>query len=82
MEIKVLGPGCANCKRLYQEAEQAVQASGVSATLSKVEAIEEIAGYGILRTPGLVIDGKVVASGRIPLAPEIATMITTALANA
>jgi small redox-active disulfide protein 2 len=78
MEIKVLGPGCANCKRLYQEAERAVAQSGVAATLTKVESIEEIASYGILRTPGLVIDGKLVASGRIPLTPEIVTMITTA----
>lgn len=80
MEIKVLGPGCANCKRLFQEAERAVAQAGVAATLTKVEAIEEIASYGILRTPGLVIDGKVVASGRIPLTPEIVTMITTAAA--
>jgi small redox-active disulfide protein 2 len=82
MEIKVLGPGCANCKRLYQEAERAVAAAGVAATLTKVEALEEIASYGILRTPGLVIDGAVVASGRIPLAPEIVAMITTAAPRA
>jgi small redox-active disulfide protein 2 len=82
MEIKVLGPGCANCKRLYQEAERAVAQSGVAATLTKVESIEEIASYGILRTPGLVIDGKVVASGRIPPTAEIVTLITTALARA
>ncbi len=81
MEIKVLGPGCANCKRLYQEAERAVAQSGLDATLKKVEAMEEIASFGILRTPGLVIDGKVVASGRIPLAPEIVTMIMTAAAR-
>ena len=71
MEIKVLGPGCANCKRLYQEAEKAIAQAGQPATLTKVEAIEEIVGYGILKTPGLVIDGKVVASGRIPVAAEI-----------
>ncbi len=82
MEIKVLGPGCANCKRLYQEVERAVALSGQPATVTKVEAMEEIAAYGILRTPGLVIDGKVVAYGRIPLAAEIATMITSALASA
>lgn len=82
MEIKVLGPGCANCKRLYQEAERAVAQSGVPATITKVESVEEIASFGILRTPGLVIDGKVVASGRIPLTPEIVTMITTAAAKA
>jgi small redox-active disulfide protein 2 len=82
MEIKILGPGCANCKRLYAEAEKAVAQAGVQATLTKVEAMEDIVAYGILRTPGLVIDEKVVASGRIPPASEIATMITTALAGA
>ena len=82
MEIKVLGPWCTNCKRLYAEAEKAIAQSGQPATLTKVEAIEEIVGYGILKTPGLVIDGKVVASGRIPVAAEIDTMITTALAKA
>ena len=81
MEIKVLGPGCANCKRLYAEAEKAVAQVGQPATITKVEAIEEIVAYGILRTPGLVIDGQVVASGRIPSAAEIATMITTAAAK-
>jgi small redox-active disulfide protein 2 len=82
MEIKILGPGCANCKRLYQEAEKAVAIVGQPATLTKVEGMEDIINYGILRTPGLVIDEKVVASGRIPPASEIATMITTALAKA
>ncbi len=80
MEIKVLGPGCSNCKRLYAEVEKAVAQTGQPATITKVETIEEIAAAGILRTPGLVIDGKVVSSGRIPNAPEIATMITSALA--
>ena len=82
MEIKVLGPGCANCKRLYAEAEKAIAQAGQPATLTKVETIEEIVAYGILKTPGLVIDGKVVASGRIPGAAEIVTMITTAAAKA
>lgn len=82
MEIKILGPGCANCKRLFAEAEKAVALSGQAATLTKVEAMEDIMAYGILRTPGLVIDGKVVASGRIPSASEIATMITNVLAKA
>jgi small redox-active disulfide protein 2 len=82
VEIKVLGPGCANCKRLYQEAERAVAQSGLEATVTKVESMEEIASFGILRTPGLVIDGKVVASGRIPLAPEIVSMIRTAASGA
>ncbi len=82
MEIKVLGPGCANCKRLYQEAENAVALAGQPATITKVEAMEDIMAYGILRTPGLVIDDKVVASGRIPTAAEIVTMIMNTLAKA
>jgi small redox-active disulfide protein 2 len=82
MEIKVLGPGCVNCKRLYAEAEKAIAQAGQPATLGKVEAIGDIVGYGILRTPGLVIDGQVVASGRIPGAAEIVTMITTAAEKA
>jgi small redox-active disulfide protein 2 len=82
MEIKVLGPGCANCKRLFVETEKAVALSGQPATITKVEAMEEIVGYGILRTPGLVIDGKVVASGRVPSAAEIVSLITTAAATA
>ena len=82
MEIKVLGPGCANCKRLYQEAERAVAQVGQPATITKVEGMEDIIAYGILRTPGLVIDERVVASGRIPNASEIASLITAALAKA
>ena len=82
MEIKVLGPGCANCKRLYAEAEKAVAQSGQPATITKVEAMEDIVAHGILRTPGLVIDGRVVASGRIPSAAEIVTMIMTAAVKA
>ena len=82
MEIKVLGPGCANCKRLYAEVQKAVAQAGLPATITKVEAMEDIVAYGILRTPGLVIDEKVVASGRIPSAAEIVTIITAAQAKA
>ncbi len=81
MEIKVLGPGCSNCKRLYSEVEKAIAQTGQPATITKIEKIEDIVAHGILRTPGLVIDGQVVASGRIPGAPEIVTMIMTALAK-
>jgi len=76
MEIRVLGSGCANCKRLYAEAEKAIAASGQAVTLTKVEGIEEIVGYGVMRTPALVIDGRVVSSGRIPSAAEIAVLMT------
>jgi small redox-active disulfide protein 2 len=78
MEIKVLGPGCANCKRLYAEAEKAIAASGQAVTLTKVEGIEEIVGYGVMRTPALVIDGRVVSSGKIPSAAEIAALMAAA----
>jgi len=81
MEIKILGPGCANCKRLHAETEKAVALSGLEATITKVEAMEDIIAHGIVRTPGLVVDGKVVASGRIPSAAEIVTMITAAAAG-
>ena len=81
MEIKILGPGCANCKRLHAEAEKALAQSGLEATITKVEAMEDIIAHGIVRTPGLVVDGKVVASGRIPSAAEIVTMITNAAAG-
>ncbi len=82
MEIKILGPGCSNCRRLHAEAEKAVALSGQPATITKVEAMEDIMAYGILRTPGLVIDEQVVASGRIPSASEIVTMIMNVLAKA
>jgi small redox-active disulfide protein 2 len=82
MEIKILGPGCTNCKRLYAETEKAIVLAGQPATLTKVEAIEEIVSHGVMTTPALVIDGRVVASGRIPGAAEIVTMITSAAAKA
>lgn len=82
MEIKVLGSGCASCKRLYAETEQAIAQAGQPVTLTKVEALEEIAGYGVMKTPALLIDGRVVASGRIPGAAEIVAIITNAVAKA
>jgi small redox-active disulfide protein 2 len=80
MEIKILGPGCANCKRLFAETVKALAQAGQAATLKKVEAFEEIAKYGVMRTPALVIDERVVAAGRIPCAVEIVTMIRSASA--
>jgi small redox-active disulfide protein 2 len=82
MEIEVLGSGCAKCKQLYAEVEKAVAQTGQPATLTKVETIEGIMGYGVMMTPALVVDGRVVSSGKIPNATEIATMITTAAAKA
>jgi small redox-active disulfide protein 2 len=78
MEIKILGSGCSSCKRLYAQAEKAIAQAGLAAAITKVEGIEDIAGYGVMRTPALVIDERVVASGRIPDAAEIATLIRAA----
>ena len=66
MDIKVLGPGCANCRTTVALIEQVAKARGVSLTLSKVEEMRDIAGYGVMRTPGVVIDGKVVHAGGVP----------------
>ena len=66
MDIKVLGTGCANCKNTIALIEQVAQANGVAVTLEKVEEMRDIAGYGVIRTPGVVIDGKVVHAGGVP----------------
>jgi len=79
MEIKILGPGCPNCKRLEKNARDALAMMAVEATVVKVTDMQEIMTYPILATPGLVIDGQVVASGRVPAASEISTMIANAL---
>lgn len=81
MTVKVLGTGCPKCKKLYAEAEKAVAAAGVAAELVKVEKINEIMDYGVMLTPALVIDGKVVSSGRIPSADEIVKWMIDAAAR-
>ncbi len=82
MEIKVLGPGCSNCQRLESLARAAAVEMGVQATVTKVTDMSDIRAYGILMTPGLVINEKVVSSGRIPDKAEIISMIATALSEA
>jgi small redox-active disulfide protein 2 len=71
MEIKVLGTGCAKCKKLEQLTEKALAELGVEATIEKVEDIYKIMQFGVMSTPGLVIDGKVVLSGRLPKTEEL-----------
>ena len=78
MEIKVLGTGCANCKNLEAATRKAVEELGIEATVIKEEDIMKIMGYGIMRTPGLVIDEKVVLSGRVPSVSEIKEIIANA----
>ena len=78
MDIRLFGSGCANCKRLYGEAEKALKQLGMTAPITKVEKFEEIAVYNIMMTPALVINGQVKAAGRIPNAAEITTRLATA----
>jgi small redox-active disulfide protein 2 len=64
--IKVLGTGCANCKATVKLIEDAARAKGVAVNLEKVENIADIMAYGVMSTPGVVIDGKVVHAGGVP----------------
>jgi len=80
LNIKVLGSGCANCKRLEQLTRKAVDQLGVEAEVSKVTDPTQYADYGVLATPGLVINGKTVSSGRVPSLAEITSFVTSALA--
>ena len=71
MVIKVLGSGCANCKNTVNLIEQVAQAKGVAVQLEKVEDIRAIMGYGVMSTPGVVINGKVVHAGGVPSRDKI-----------
>ena len=71
MDIKVLGTGCANCKNTLALIEQVAQAKGVSITLSKVEELRDIMSYGVMSTPGVVINGKVVHAGGVPTKAKV-----------
>jgi small redox-active disulfide protein 2 len=73
--IEVLGSGCPNCRRLEANAREAVSKSGVEAEVTHVTDPGEIVSRGVISTPGLVIDGKVVSTGRIPSASDIAAWL-------
>ncbi len=81
MIIQVLGTGCAKCKTLLANANQAVQETGVEALVEKVDDIQKIMAFEILMTPGLVIDGYVKSAGRVPSVDEIKKMISAAQGN-
>lgn len=81
LTIKILGSGCANCKRLEQITKQALEALDVEATLLKVTDYAKIMQYPILSTPGLVINEKLVSAGRVPSQAEVMTLLTNALAQ-
>lgn len=75
MTIKVLGPGCMNCKTLERRTIEALQQTSVTATVEKVVDLDGIASYGIMRTPGLVIDENVVWQGGVPTVEKIKELI-------
>ncbi len=75
MIIEILGSGCANCKKLEQNAVKAVNAAGISAEVRKVQDMEKILEYGVMITPGLVIDGKVKSVGKVPTFKEIVNLL-------
>ena len=76
MEIKILGTGCAKCKKLEQLTIKAVEELGLNVVVEKVEDIQKIMEYGIMRTPGLVLNGKIVLSGQILGVSGIKELIT------
>lgn len=79
LTIKVLGPGCPNCEQVEAAVRAAVAALGVQADIMKITEYGEIKRYGVLATPGLVVDSKLVAAGRIPSQEEVSRWVADAL---
>ena len=80
MIVKVLGPGCANCRNLEKATRQALADLGLDATVEKVTDYPTIAGYGVMSTPALVVDERVLLSGRVPGAEEVRALLSVATA--
>lgn len=75
MVIKILGSGCANCKKMEEHAREAAKQLGVDATFEKVLDFKDIASYGVMKTPALVIDNQVKVMGRVPSVDEIKKLL-------
>lgn len=75
MKVQILGTGCAKCKTLFANAQEAAKAAGVEATVEKVEKIQDIIALGVMMTPALAIDGKVKFVGKVLGAEEIKKLI-------
>lgn len=78
IDIKVLGPGCKKCHTVLAEVEAAVEQTGVKATIQYITDINAFADYGVFLTPGLVINGQVKVSGKVPKRAEIIRWLTEA----
>ena len=75
MEIKVLGPGCANCNKLEEATRKAVEKAGLDATIEKVSDLQEIMSYGVMSTPALVVDGELRVAGRVPSVDDLVALL-------
>lgn len=75
MHVKILGPGCKNCQNLETRTREALDELGAFAQIDKVTDYGEIAGYGVMATPGLVVDDEVVVSGRVPSVSELRQLL-------
>jgi small redox-active disulfide protein 2 len=78
LKIQVLGPGCANCQRLETLAREAVAELGIDAEVEKVSDMRQIMARGVMATPGLAVNDKVVSTGRVPSASEVRSLIADA----
>jgi len=76
MEIKILGTGCPKCNSLEKNTKEALAEMNIDANIEKVDDIMKIMEYGIMKTPGLVVDEKIVVSGRLPSVSEIIKLLT------
>ncbi len=77
-KIEILGPGCARCKETYRVVQQVVETEHLEVDVEKVESMERMIELGLLATPGVAVDGKVVFSGRIPKSDEIRKLLAVA----
>lgn len=77
-KIEILGPGCSRCKETYRVVRQVVETDHLEADVEKVESVERMIELGLLATPGVAVDGKVVLSGRIPKADELRKLLAGA----
>lgn len=76
MKIEILGPGCARCEQLAKNVEEAAKSLGISYELVKVKDMAKIVGYGVMSTPGIVVDGKLKGAGKLFTVDEIKGFLT------
>ena len=79
MKLQIFGTGCSRCKTLMQRVEEAVSSLELQAEIEKIENIEEIAKFGVMSTPALALDGKVLFAGRVPTSREIGELLSANL---